>query len=162
MLIRLIHKSSVRLRRKNYWAGRMEIYISFTYREQGWSGSVALGHCQDTQTMIEAFNDLWQYRPRGDCPTQVAVTLYELASNASSSIPLYPAQRRRTDLARAMDKINTKVGFDKVYFAGMHGLSAAAPTRIAFSQIPDLLDDLQDPVTKARGRGQLKARPDWE
>jgi hypothetical protein len=39
---------------------------------------------------------------------------------------------------QAMDAINLKFGTDKVYFGGIHGVKQAAPTRIAFTSIPDL------------------------
>jgi DNA polymerase-4 len=141
VLIRLIHKIGVRLRRINYWAGRLEVYVSFTFREEGWSGSVALGQCQDTQTMIEAFNALWRWQPNCGTPTQVAVTLYDLVSDCSASAPLFPAEQRRLNLARTLDRLNSRFGPDTIYFGGMLGVASAAATRIAFNQIPDLAHD---------------------
>jgi DNA polymerase-4 len=138
VLIRLIHKVGDRLRRINYSAGRLEVYVSFTFREEGWSGSVALGSCQDTSTMIEAFHALWRCRPRHGRPTQVAVTLHELISSRSASLPLFAAEQRRLDLSRALDRLNSRFGPDTVYFGGMHGMAGAAPTRIAFTHIPEL------------------------
>jgi DNA polymerase-4 len=140
VLVRLIHKTAARLRRLDCWARRMEIYVSFTFREEGWSGSAALGLCQDTQTMLEAFDQLWRVRPREGVPTQVAVTLYELVAHQSASSPLFPAEQRRLQLARTVDQLNRKFGADTIYFGGMHGMASAAPARIAFSQIPDLVD----------------------
>lgn len=136
VLIRMIHKVGDRLRRINYWAARMEVYVSYTFLEEGWSGSVALGLCQDTQTMIEAFDALWRYQPNFGRPTQVAVTLYDLVSNHSASRPLFPAQQKRLNLARTLDRLNSRFGPDTIYFGGMHGMATAAPTRIAFNQIP--------------------------
>jgi DNA polymerase-4 len=141
VLMRLIHKIGARLRRINYWADRMEVYVSYTFREEGWSGSVALGLCQDTQTMIEAFNALWRWQPNCGRPTQVAVTLYDLVSNRSASAPLFPAAQRRLNLARTLDRLNSRFGQDTIYFGGMHAMESAAPTRIAFNQIPDLACD---------------------
>jgi hypothetical protein len=43
-------------------------------------------------------------------------------------------------LSRTLDQLNKRYGADKVYFAGMHGMASAAPTRIAFNQIPDFTD----------------------
>jgi DNA polymerase-4 len=136
VLIRMIHKVGDRLRRINYWAGQMEVYVSYTFREEGWSASIALGMCQDTQTMIEAFNSLWRWQPNCGRPTQVAVTLYDLVSNGSASSPLFPPEQRRLNLARTLDRLNSRFGPDTIYFGGMHGMASAAPTRIAFNQIP--------------------------
>ena len=145
VLIRMIHKIGARLRRINYWAGRMEVYVSFTFREEGWSGSIALGLCQDTQTMIEAFHALWRRRPECGRPIQVAVTLYDLVPDRSAGSPLFPAEQRRLNLAQTLDRLNNRFGPDTIYFGGMHGMAGAAPTRIAFNQIPELpsLPDLR-------------------
>jgi DNA polymerase-4 len=142
VLVRMIHKVGARLRRINYWARRLEVYFSFTFREEGWKGSIALGLCQDTQSIIEAFHALWRRRPKISRPTQVAVTLYDLVPNCSASPPLFPAEERRLNLARTVDRLNHRFGPDTVYFGGMHGMNGAAPTRIAFNQIPDLALDL--------------------
>lgn len=149
VLIRLIHKVGARLRRINHWADRMEVYVSFTFREEGWSGSVALGLCQDTQTMIEAFDSLWRWRPRYGSPTQVAITLFDLVSERSAGPPLFPAEQRRLNLARTLDRLNSRFGADTIYFGGMHGMASAAPTRIAFNQIPDLADSVRTLASEA-------------
>jgi DNA polymerase-4 len=141
VLIRLIHKAAARLRRLDCWASRLEVYVSFTFREEGWSGSIGLGLCQDTLTMIEAFHDLWRWRPRNERPTQVAVTLYNLVPGSSATLPLFPADQRRLHLAHAMDQLNQKFGANTVYFGAIHGVQQAAPTRIAFNQIPQFIDD---------------------
>lgn len=138
VLIRMIHKVSARLRRLNYWAGRLEIDLSFAFFESGWNASVALGMCQDTQTMIQAFEALWPLRPKFSAPMKVAVTLHELSTDRSASLPLFPAERRRLKLARTMDRLNERFGPDTVYFGAMHESRQTAPTRIAFTQIPEL------------------------
>jgi DNA polymerase-4 len=138
VLIRMIHKVSARLRRLNYWAGRLEIDLSFAFFESGWNASMALGMCQDTQTMIQAFEALWPLRPKFSAPMKVAVTLHELSTDRSASLPLFPAERRRLKLARTMDRLNERFGPDTVYFGAMHESRQTAPTRIAFTQIPEL------------------------
>ena len=141
VLLRLIHKAATRLRYINYYAGRLEVYVSFTFREEGWRGSIALGLCQDTLTIIEAFRDLWRWRPQGDRPTQVAVTLYNLVPDSSISLPLFPAEQQRIALSRTMDQLNHKFGANTIYFGAIHHVQNAAPTRIAFTNIPNFLDD---------------------
>jgi DNA polymerase-4 len=97
--------------------------------------------CQDTLTMVEAFHKLWRRRPRHPRPTQVAVTLYDLVPDSSVSLALFPDQRRRLTLSQTMDRLNDKFGANAVYFGGIHAVRNAAPTRIAFTQIPDLAED---------------------
>ena len=45
--------------------------------------------------------------------------------------------RRAAELSHAMDDVNREFGASVVYFGSMFGLRDAAPTRIAFTQIPD-------------------------
>lgn len=140
VLLRLIHKAAVRLRNAKCRAGRLEVYVSYSFREEGWSGSVGLGSCQDTLTIIEAFDQLWRCRPSGTRPVQVAVTLYDLVPESTVSLPLFSADRQRLALAQAMDQVNQRFGVNAVYFGGIHDVREAAPTRIAFTQIPDCFD----------------------
>lgn len=141
VLLRLIHKAAARLRRMNYWAGRLRIDVTFAFWKGSWSRSAFLGLCQDTLTMIEAFCKIWRSCPRGDAPTHVAVTLYDLVPHTCTSLPLFPEEQRRVALARVMDQLNNRFGPSSVYFAGIHDVRDSAPTRIAFNHIPDFKSD---------------------
>ena len=48
------------------------------------------------------------------------------------------SESRRTRLSMAMDALNRKYGLDTLMPASMLLAKAAAPTRIAFTSIPDL------------------------
>lgn len=156
VLIRLLYKAAARLRKINYWAGKLEIYISFSFKEEGWSGSIALGACQDTQSMMEAFHQLWQMRPRLGTPTQVAVTLYELASSRSTTLPLFPQEQRRLAVSRVADWLNKRYGPNHAYFGSMHNLRRPSPSPIAFNHVPELeaLPEIT-PVRKKLATGVL-------
>jgi DNA polymerase IV len=142
ILIRLIHKTAARLRRLCYWAGALDIFVSFTSREEAWHVSIPLGHCQDTLAMLEAFEDRWRPPFPATHPIQVSATLHQLTSPRSSTLPLFPQEQQRVQLSHALDSLNDRFGADTVYFADMHGLKDAAPTRIAFNHIPEFLDQL--------------------
>jgi DNA polymerase-4 len=137
----------------------MEIYISYSFREEGWTAEVPLGTCQDTLSMVQAFCDIWQWRPKGTAPTQVAVTLLNLVPNQNASMPLFSAERNRIRLSRAIDALNEKFGHHTVYFGGMHDALGSAPMRIAFSRVPDAdCEDDEDAVRKAQRRRQSRNR----
>lgn len=138
VLINLIHKAAVRLRHLGYWAAMMGVRVEHTGGEavEDWEAKGALGHCQDTQTMIEIFNRLWKSKTPGK-PFAVSMVLYKLTPEAGATLPLFPADRLRGQLARVMDSINTRFGKNTIYFSELHGVKAAAPTRISFTQIPD-------------------------
>lgn len=137
VLVRLIHKAAAQLRRMNYWAGEMSVYLSFSSRDEGWQKSVSLGQCQDTLTMIEGLERLWPACPRHRRPTQVAVTLYRLVAAHNASQPLFTDLQERRRLAVAMDEVNAIFGGNTIYFGGMHDVRKTAPTRIGFANIPD-------------------------
>jgi DNA polymerase-4 len=142
VMIKLIAKAAERLRRLNYWAGRMVVGVE-SFEGDPWEAVAPLGCCQDTLTMLEAFEPVWSRRPQRK-PFRVSVTLLRLESDQSIGGPLFPQQSHRTKLAHAVDKINAKLGHHAVWYGSMHdGIydgRDSAPTRISFTQIPELKD----------------------
>jgi DNA polymerase-4 len=139
VLLRLIYKAAARLRSLNHWARHIEIYISYSYREEGWRATLPLGLCQDTPTMTDALSTLWPHRPPGT-PTQVAVTLFNLVPSHSATLPLFPEEQRRLRLSQTIDRAKDLHGHNTLYPASLHHHLDSAPTRIAFTQIPSLAD----------------------
>lgn len=139
VMVRLIHKAAARLRHLRYWAQRLSIFVEHTDMG-GWESHGALGTCQDTLTMLELFERLWSSRPTGRV-IRVGVTLYQLVPDSSVTLPLFPEGANRVKLSQAMDSLNARFGANTVYFGAMHRVLDSAPTRIAFTQIPDLSSD---------------------
>ena len=137
VMVRLIHKAAARLRFIGYYAKRMNVYVSFSYREEGWSCDVQLGLTQSTRLMILAFADLWQRRPRGT-PTQVAVTLHGLVPRGCATLPLFAEEYCDAACDRVFDEANMRFGPQSVYFAAMMAARDTAPTRISFTHVPNL------------------------
>ncbi len=88
--------------------------------------------------MLRAFEELWSQRPAGGVPLKVGIVLWDLASNANTSLPLFAEEHRNLRATQAMDAINERVGPNAVYFASMHEAREQAPMRIAFTHIPDI------------------------
>lgn len=143
VMTKLIAKAAERLRRLGYWADRMVMGIEHSDGEP-WEEVAPLGRCQDTLTMIEALAEHWPRRPKLR-PFRASVTLLRLSSDQSVGAPLFAEQVHRTKLAHAVDRINEKMGRDAVWYGSMHdGINDArlsAPTRISYTQIPDLVRD---------------------
>ncbi|MGI9428115.1 MAG: Y-family DNA polymerase [Bythopirellula sp.] len=143
VLVRLLHKAASRLRRLDYWAARMAVSLRYTDGWPKWKEIVYLGRCQDTPSLLKAFERAWQLRPiQGDStgpqPFQAAVTLFDLTPGACTSPSLFVEERRALAAAQAMDAANEKFGPNKLYFASMHETRDSAPMRIAFTNIPDV------------------------
>jgi hypothetical protein len=67
------------------------------------------------------FERLWSRRTSGR-PLKTAVTLFELQAAANVSASLFDEDRRRADLADAMDDINGRLGGSGIRFGGMLGV----------------------------------------
>jgi DNA polymerase-4 len=153
---KLLHKAALRLRTANLWTTNVTLYLKFlaprstvpsaSAPRSTWSQSISIVECQDSQTLIDALTKLWNLRPRGPAwqkPFHVGVWLGDLVPNHLHTLNLFSSfesESRRTRLSAAMDALNSKYGLETLMPAGMLLAKAAAPTRIAFTSIPDLFE----------------------
>jgi DNA polymerase-4 len=149
VLMRLVHKAAARLRKIGYWAGAISVGASFLGSEPGdsvwWEESVRVPRCQDTPSFVSAAMKLWELRPwrtngppgERRKPFKVGTVLSELVPARSATPSLFDEDRKGEDISAAMDAVNAEFGASVVYLGAMFGMRDAAPTRIAFTQIPD-------------------------
>jgi DNA polymerase-4 len=154
---KLLHKTAMRLRTANLWAANLRLSVKFAVPKDastrqhnsgipqlGWSQSTPLVECQDNQTLTEGLKKLWAAMPKGPKyvkPFYVGVTLSNLVPDHLHTLNLFAgldSEVRRTNLAKTMDSINKKHGTTMLFYASMLPAGTAAPTRIAFTSIPDL------------------------
>lgn len=154
---KLLHKAAIRLRRDGLWATNISLVVKFVapkdtakkrhysgIPQSGWSRGMTVVECQDNQTLVEALCKLWAQMPAGEQqqkPFFVGVWLGELVPNHLHTLNLFSnleAESRRTRLSTTMDALNLKYGTDTLFPASMLLAKSAAPTRIAFTSIPDL------------------------
>jgi DNA polymerase-4 len=102
----------------------------------------------DTPTILDALALLWDKVPH-DTPLLVSVTLGDLITPQSATLPLFPDEAKRGNLSKAMDSVNNKFGANTVYTANMQDVRAHGAGGIAFNFVPDL--NFADSV-KARQR----------
>lgn len=139
VLIRLIHKAAFRLRRLKYLAGTITIRVKYFNASQSWKKTLKIGKRHDTQSMIQAFSEIWRERPRGLTPLSTAVVLSELTPANEASYSLFSNEFKQDRLALAVDRINERYGMNSIYFGSMHEASESAPLRISFTSIPDVV-----------------------
>ncbi len=141
VLIRLVHKAAARLRKINYWAGSISVGVRFLDADRGdavrWEESVRVPRCRDTQAFVAAAAKMWEHRPRGRTPFKVSMVLSELVPARSATPSLFDDDHQAEDLSHAMDEVNAEFGASVVYLGSMFGMRDAAPSRVAFTQIPD-------------------------
>lgn len=157
VLVRLLCKAAARMRRLGYSAGRLDLHVSFL---QGghWSAGTSLSGCQDTSAMVDAFGALWARRTAFERPLKVGLALSHLTADPFVTRPLFAGEQRRMELSRMMDRINSRYGRDAVHIGTVHEFLDSAPTRIAFSNVPDL----DDPTNWDWKEGDEKwVKPEW-
>ena len=154
---KLLHKAAMRLRRDKLWATNITLAVKFAVPktqakklhysgipQSGWSHGITVIECQDNQTLVEALCKLWAELPTGELyekPFYVGVWLGNLVPDHLHTLSLFSSletESRRTRLSTTMDALNLKFGTDTLFPASMLLAKAAAPTRIAFTSIPDL------------------------
>jgi len=134
VMVRLLSKAAARMRSMRLWTRRLELDVEIM-KGQSWIAKRDVIPCQDTRSLLEAFEAIWQ-APKGT-PIRAGVTLGKCVHDAFMPAPLFDFEKRRLSLARAMDRINLRFGAHAVYYGGMHGAKDAAPLRISFTTIPD-------------------------
>ena len=149
VLIRLTHKAAARLRKIDYWAGKVSVGVSFLDNDRGprtgwngsggggWDAACRLPHCQDTPAILQAVAILWKARPPNRVPLKVGVVLSDLKAARCATPSLFEEDRKAAEVSRAMDEVNAEFGASVIHFGAMHGYESEAPTRIAWTQIPD-------------------------
>lgn len=154
---KLLHKAAMRLRAARLWTTHVSLTLKFAVPKSeahkqhysgipqlGWSQGMTVIECQDNQTLVEALRKLWDARPTGAAyqkPFFVGVWLGNLVPDHLHTLSLFSSletEARRTRLTTTIDSVNRKYGLDTLAPASMLLAKAAAPTRIAFTNIPDL------------------------
>jgi DNA polymerase-4 len=157
---KLLHKAAMRLRMARLWTTNVSMSVKFAVPKAtarrlhysgipqvGWSHGTSVIECQDSQTLIEALRKLWMLCPRGPLyqkPFQVGVWLGDLVPDHLHTLNLFDGlewETRRARISSTMDALNQKYGLDTVMPATMLPAKTAAPTRIAFTSIPDLFEN---------------------
>jgi DNA polymerase-4 len=105
-------------------------------RSRSWDAGCHLPLCQDTPGILRAVANLWDQRPKGT-PFKIGMVLSDLRPARSATPSLFEEDRKAADLSHAMDEVNREFGASVIHFGAMHGMKDAAPSRIAFTQIPD-------------------------
>jgi DNA polymerase-4 len=149
VLRRLLQKAVMRLRSEKCIAGQLCIRIKLKDRHRGahrWKQVVVVGPTSDTRTFLLALDCAWARYPKqaeesGWMPFMVGVTLIELQDARSENAALFGALQERDErqLNSALDTLNLRFGKNTLYFGSAATALKAAPMRIAFNHVPDLV-----------------------
>ncbi len=154
---KLLHKAAMRLRMERFHTSSLSVTIKYALtgeqatraakakrhssgiQHAGWGMEARFRPCNDTLSLLEALQGIWKQRPTGpenQKPFFVGVTMCNLIPDSEVPAMLFEEPGNRALLSATMDKLNLKYGHTTLHFAGMLPAREAAPTRIAFTQIP--------------------------
>ena len=137
VLNRLVQKAAMRLRKADFYAGRLGIGVKYLDGTH-WDTDMKLVDTQDTIAFLHALDKLWARRPK-DRRTilQVGMAYSDFVSEANHTGSLFASEDKSKSLYSALDKLNARFGKQAVYFAGAHKARERAGLHIAFNHIPD-------------------------
>jgi DNA polymerase-4 len=156
---KLLHKAAMRLRANGHlWASSIGLAIGFAplpgesnavsnfgVPRRGWKSEIKLSECQDNPTLIAAWRRLWA-APQGRRAIRPPLLHRRLPQRPGPRPPPLPQPLRRPRRRAKprpplaiMDQLNNKYGMSTLAPATMLTAFKAAPTRIAFHSIPELV-----------------------
>ncbi len=158
VLDRLTQKAAMRMRSYRLVAG--SLCVSLKMRDgMRWEARQRLDHTDDTRTLLHAVAALMAQAlaaplVRAGAPVQVGMSLGGLTPAQGATRSLFDAPSAASNggnplttataetgeqLDRALDALNLKFGKNTIYYGGAHRALHAAPMRIAFNHVPDLV-----------------------
>ncbi|MCI0707258.1 MAG: DNA polymerase [Ignavibacteriae bacterium] len=137
---RLVQKAGMRLRSYGYRAGALGVHIQY-FDNKYWSDAMSFDYTHETNRFLQALTFLWNKKPHITAkPLRVGIALFELKKEEECTLSLFDTEKKPNALNTAVDKLNTRFGKNTIYFSGSHAARDAAPVRIAFTHIPDQVE----------------------
>ena len=137
VLNRLVQKAAMRLRKANFYAGRISIGVKYIDGTR-WDADMKLVDTQDTVAFLHALEKLWGKRPKNRRTLlQVGMVFTDLVSEEKHTGSLFASEDKSKSLYAALDKLNARFGKQAVYFASAHKARDRGGLHIAFNHIPD-------------------------
>lgn len=136
VLQKLLVKAMLRLRRGQWMTRKMYLSIRFL-NGQKWNQEFSFHETQDTGFLITQLTNAYKNSPRNMKPIKVSVTLFDFISEKQHQLSFFENDKKNS-FYKVIDKINDKYGKNTIHIASLHEHLGAAPTRIAFSRIPEL------------------------
>jgi len=148
ILCKLLHKACERLRSHGLMAGSLTIHLSF-FRNVKWSPEVSFSETDSTFFLMRMLQRVWSERPEpNEKLIQVGVVLAHLIEEANHTPDLFQSvvadamssyDDKHQRLDATIDQLRARYGKQVVYFGSVQDARDAAPMRISFTHIPDLV-----------------------
>jgi DNA polymerase-4 len=132
VLLRLIQKATARLRDERLWA--TELHVRVGARGGSWAVWTKVTPLQDTVSVVERFNELWEERTFQGLPMSAAVTFAGLHYLDEVTPSLFDDTARKSAASLAVDRLNKRMGKNSILLANAVRAKDTAPERIAFTK----------------------------
>lgn len=137
--MKLLQRAARRMREGGYYCRQLSVHVRCG-NDREWANDAIFDETQSTQWLVERLGQLWDTRPQQlPIPLAVAVNLNNLTACALHTPSLWrngeEAHAHAVD--KAMDTLSANYGVQTVFWGGALGAQDSAPTRIAFTQIPN-------------------------
>jgi DNA polymerase-4 len=132
VMLRLIQKATARLRDEGLWA--TELHIRVGARGGSWAVWTKVPPLQDTVSVVERFNEMWQDRTFQGQPLSAAITFGGLHEVDEVTPSLFDEAGRRSEASKAVDRLNKRMGKNSILLANAVRAKDTAPERIAFTK----------------------------
>lgn len=136
VLQKLLVKAAVRVRREGFMARKLYVSVRFLDRNR-WHNEVSFHETQDSGLLVKHLLKMYRLCPRKSPPVKAAIVLSDFISDKEHQLSFFE-NLRRSDFYKVVDKINERYGRNTLHIASLNENLDSAPTRIAFSRIPEL------------------------
>jgi len=130
VLLRLAHKAASRLRSKGLWTTHMGVFVN---GKRSWHDSCGLPPTQDSVTVTERINRMWEDRDY-EAPLSVGVVFSGLLQPEYVTPSLFDDTVALARLSQAVDRMNQKFGKNSVFLASLERVKDNAGEKIAFNK----------------------------
>jgi len=136
----LLAKAAERLRRKDYFARRLGLSLSWSGYQDGWWDEVDFHETQSTDFLLAQLTRLWRNVPRTK-PMKVGIVLMDLVPAARHQPDLFadtrPMAQRRLRLSPVIDCINQRYGRGAITFGKPADTIQRFTGHTVFQRIPE-------------------------
>lgn len=134
--LKLLNKVCQRLRDQGQMCRKIGIYIRLLNDERI-EFDEKLFETANTSYLASLVVQHWQKIPRNIKPIKVSIVLGDFVDETQHQISFFENEKKER-IFKTVDQINKKYGKHAVHIGSLQNALDAAPTRIAFSRIPEL------------------------
>ncbi len=133
---KLLHKAMVRARREKVMIRKLSFGMKYM-DGTGHYEDLKIDETQDTGLLMKYLNKLYLKFPRHKKPIKASITLADFVPEENHQLSMFQNEKRNLAF-KVFDQINDRFGKGTIFIGSVFEKKESAPTRIAFTRIPEL------------------------